>query len=70
LGEAKLRQEEIIQERNVRGGRHRDPMGGSVRDAALKIAKQESRIQTLECFFKEQKLIFASNGRSDKNLIL
>ena len=69
--EAKLRQEEIIKERKLRGGRHyKDPQGGSVRDAALKIAKQEKRIQTLDQFFKEQKLIFAANGCEENSFHL
>ncbi len=68
--EAKIRQEEIIKERKLRGGRHRDPLGGSVHDAALKIARQEKRIQTLEQFFKEQKLIFAASGCEENSFHL
>ena len=63
LTEAKRRQEEIISDRkrNPRG-RHRDPYGGSVKDAEIKIERQERRLQTLETFYQEQKLIFSGGG--------
>ena len=65
LAEAKRRQEEIISDRtrNPRG-RHRDPYGGSVKDAEIKIERQERRLQTLETFYQEQKLIFSGGGGS------
>ena len=62
LSEAKRRQEEVISERIHRGGRHRDPWGGSVADAAEKIERQAKRLKTLESFYEEQKMIFASDG--------
>mmetsp|Transcript_1883 Transcript_1883/g.5485 ORF Transcript_1883/g.5485 Transcript_1883/m.5485 type:complete len:486 (-) Transcript_1883:90-1547(-) len=63
LAEAKRRQEEIVSDR-IRNpsGRHRDPYGGSVKDAEIKIERQEQRLQTLETFYKEQKLIFSGGG--------
>lgn len=67
LAEAKLRQEEIIQERrksNETGGRYArevDIYGGTVMDAAKKIHKQERRVQALETFYREQKSIFAKD---------
>ncbi len=63
LAEAKRLQEEIISDRkrNPRG-RHRDPHGGSVKDAKIKIERQERRLQTLESFYQEQKLIFSGGG--------
>ena len=65
LAEAKRRQEKIISDRtrNPRG-RHRDPYGGSVKDAEIKIERQERRLQTLETFYQEQKLIFSGGGGS------
>ena len=71
LAEAKLRQEEIIQERiksNETRGRYTrevDVYGGAVMDAAKKIDKQEKRVQTLETFYREQKSIFAKDQVSD-----
>lgn len=68
LFQAKLRQEEIIQERialNERRNRHAkevDVYSGDVKDAAFKIERQEVRIQTLESFYKEQKLIFTKDA--------
>lgn len=73
LREAKLRQEEIIQERirqNENRGRYEkeiDVYGGDVRDAAIKIEKQERRVQTLETFYNEQKMIFARDAVGDGN---
>ena len=68
LADAKLRQEEIIRERQDLNRRRRhdmiDPMSGSVLDAEMKIQRQEARIQTLESFYREQKNIFASNDDS------
>jgi hypothetical protein len=67
LREAKLRQCEIIKEReriNASRGRFRmaiDVMGGDVRDARTKIEKQERRIKTLETFYSEQKAIFSKD---------
>ena len=67
LAEAKLRQEEIIEERkksNETRGRYTrevDIYGGTVMDAAKKIEKQEKRVQTLETFYREQKSIFAKD---------
>jgi hypothetical protein len=64
LAEAKRRQEQIISDRIQNpGGRHRDPYGGSVKDAEIKIERQERRLQTLEAFYKEQKQIFAGGSR-------
>lgn len=71
LNEAKMRQEEIIQERmrwNERRGRYAqevDVRGGSVKDAAVKIEKQERRVRTLETFYREQKAIFARDANND-----
>ena len=63
LAEAKRRQEDIISERTLNPrGRHRDPYGGSVKDAEIKIERQERRLQTLETFYQEQKLIFSGGG--------
>ena len=68
LREAKLRQREIIEERerlNASRGRYRvaiDVMGGDVRYAGTKIEKQERRIQTLETFYSEQKAIFSKDS--------
>mmetsp|Transcript_27420 Transcript_27420/g.41073 ORF Transcript_27420/g.41073 Transcript_27420/m.41073 type:complete len:416 (-) Transcript_27420:159-1406(-) len=68
LREAKRRQEEVIQERVARESRgflrsRGDGVrGGSVRDAEIKIEKQERRIRTLESFYEEQKKIFAEKG--------
>ena len=63
LAEAKRRQEDIISERTLNPrGRHRDPYGGSVKDAEIKIERQERRLQTLEAFYLEQKLIFSGGG--------
>eukprot|EP00551_Chaetoceros_affinis_P009337 CAMPEP_0203663346 /NCGR_PEP_ID=MMETSP0090-20130426/956_1 /ASSEMBLY_ACC=CAM_ASM_001088 /TAXON_ID=426623 /ORGANISM="Chaetoceros affinis, Strain CCMP159" /LENGTH=369 /DNA_ID=CAMNT_0050526233 /DNA_START=17 /DNA_END=1126 /DNA_ORIENTATION=+ len=68
LNEAKMRQEEIIQERtrlNEARGRYAqqiDVRGGSVKDAAIKIEKQERRVQTLEAFYREQKAIFSRDA--------
>jgi len=60
LAEAKQRQQEVIDERIQKGGRHRDPYGGDVRYAAEKIEQQERRLETLETFYREQKIIFSS----------
>ena len=69
LAEAKRRQKEIIEDRIQNSGsllsRHRDIYGGSVKDAEIKIERQERRLQTLETFYKEQKLIF-SGGRGSE----
>jgi len=67
LSDAVNRQNEVIAERKQRNStqpliRHEDVMGGSVSDAAIKIEKQEIRIQTLEAFFREQKAIFAKDA--------
>ena len=68
LAEAKRRQEEIIEDRVQNSGsllsRHRDIYGGSVKDAEIKIERQERRLQTLEMFYREQKLIFSGGGGS------
>ena len=68
LAEAKHRQQEIIADRVQNSGsllsRHRDIYGGSVKDAEIKIERQERRLQTLETFYKEQKLIFSGGGGS------
>jgi hypothetical protein len=71
LQEAKMRQEEIIQDRvrlNERRGRYAkkiDVYSGSVTDAAVKIEKQEIRLQTLETFYKEQKAIFSRDAATN-----
>lgn len=71
LHEAKMRQEEIIQERtkwNESRGRYTqeiDVRGGSVKDAAMKIEKQERRVRTLEAFYREQKAIFSKDASND-----
>ena len=63
LAEAKRRQEDIISERTLNPrGRHRDPYGGSVKDAEIKIERQERRLKTLETFYQQQKLIFSGGG--------
>jgi hypothetical protein len=62
LAEARRRQDEVVRERLGRGGRHRDPYGGSVGDAAAKIERQARRIETLEGFYRDQKKIFSSAG--------
>ena len=63
LAEAKRRQEEIISDRKLNPrGRHRNPYGDSVKDAEIKIERQERRLQTLETFYQEQKLIFSGGG--------
>ncbi len=73
LHEAKMRQEEIIQERrrwNETRGRYVkeiDVRGGSVKDAAIKIEKQERRVQTLERFYSEQKAIFSRDDGAYKS---
>lgn len=62
LIEAKRRQQEIIDERTDRNKGFVMPCdvhGGDVKDAAIKIAKQEARIRTLEAFYNEQKIIFS-----------
>lgn len=64
LHDAKQRQQEIIEERERRNTGFRlprDVYGGDVKDAAIKIEKQEARIRTLEAFYLEQKAIFASD---------
>ena len=70
LAEAKRRQNEIIEDRIQNSGsllsRHRDIYGGSVKDAEIKIERQEHRLQTLETFYKEQKLIFSGGGRGSE----
>jgi len=70
LCEAKQRQQEIIDERlrlneKKRFCKDRDVYSGDVKDAAIKIDKQEERVKTLEAFYKEQKAIFKkdSNGK-------
>jgi len=71
LREAKQRQAEIIEERKmgvdtrrlaVVSVEPRDIYGGSVRDAAVKIEKQEQRLQALVSFYNEQKAIFAKDA--------
>ena len=44
--------------RNVQ---ERDVYGGSVKDAAIKIEKQERRVKTLQAFYNQQKAIFAQD---------
>jgi hypothetical protein len=64
LRDAKHRQQEIIEERMKRNSGFRlpcDVYGGDVKDAAMKIEKQEARIRTLEAFYLEQKAIFATD---------
>ena len=39
-----------------------DVYGGSVMDAAMKIEKQERRVQTLELFYREQREIFSRDA--------
>jgi hypothetical protein len=70
LCEAKQRQQEIIDERlrlneKKRFCKDRDVYSGDVKDAAIKIEKQEKRVKTLEAFYREQKSIFKkdSNGK-------
>lgn len=69
LKEAKMRQEEIIQERineNLARGRNAREINvysGAVMDAAIKIEKQERRVQTLETFYWEQMLIFSRDAK-------
>mmetsp|Transcript_12394 Transcript_12394/g.13952 ORF Transcript_12394/g.13952 Transcript_12394/m.13952 type:complete len:470 (+) Transcript_12394:137-1546(+) len=75
LHEAKRRQQEIIEERmqlNVNTGRYvkeKDVYGGSVKDAAIKIEKQERRVKTLEVFYKEQKAIFSKDAKKGGNSV-
>jgi len=80
LREAVERQNDIIKERIRRNedrsffSQPQDVMGGSVGDAAIKIEKQEMRIQTLEVFYREQKAIFAKDvtaeGRYERPFVL
>ncbi len=75
LHEAKERQNEIINERkreadNIVGRfsrrfvQEKDIYGGSVKDASIKIKKQEERVKTLQAFYNEQKAIFAKDAQS------
>lgn len=74
LREAKLRQEEIIQERMRENGhgrfsrrfvQQRDVYGGDVEDARVKIEKQEKRVQTLQAFYDQQKAIFSQDLQNE-----
>eukprot|EP00562_Extubocellulus_spinifer_P034428 CAMPEP_0178689796 /NCGR_PEP_ID=MMETSP0699-20121125/5733_1 /TAXON_ID=265572 /ORGANISM="Extubocellulus spinifer, Strain CCMP396" /LENGTH=408 /DNA_ID=CAMNT_0020334891 /DNA_START=46 /DNA_END=1272 /DNA_ORIENTATION=+ len=60
LCEARRRQEEVISERIHREGRI--PWTGSVADAKEKIERQAKRLKTLESFYQEQRMIFATDG--------
>jgi hypothetical protein len=69
---AQERQSEIISERKKLYNRRircahsdDDVYSGDVKDAAVKIAKQEKRIQTLEAFYEEQKRIFSRDVAMD-----
>ena len=74
LLEAKQRQEEIIKERMMEAAvpgrfsrrfvQQKDVYGGSVKDAAIKIEKQERRVQTLQAFYDQQKAIFSQDAQS------
>lgn len=65
LTEAKKRLKEVTDERQNRERYGflvgRDPLSGSILDAAEKIKKQEQRVKTLESFYIDQKRIFSSN---------
>lgn len=73
LLEAKQRQREIIEERmkdSSAAGRftrrflkQKDGCDTDLEYAALKIEKQERRVQTLQAFYREQKAIFAQDAK-------
>ena len=78
LDEARARREEVVRERQKewrtgrrpRGGRHASAAaaerefvyGGDVAYAAGKIEKQSQRLETLESFYEEQRVIFREGG--------
>ncbi|KAL7475392.1 hypothetical protein ACHAW6_001308 [Cyclotella cf. meneghiniana] len=86
LAEARERRNEVIRDREAewetmtqrRGSwfdasdeaRRAFIYGGDVEYALVKIQKQEQRIQTLEAFYAEQKIIFQNSSFGDSSIIL
>ena len=86
LAEARERRSEVIREREAEWDFRRERLGrwfdssenarhafiysGDLDYALSKIQKQEERIQTLESFYQEQKLIFRSNSFGNSNVVL